>query len=173
MTDDGQVLYARRGDDWVLRVQGALRYTNANAVDRFIDDLFTRRRPSSVCVDLNDTTAIDSTGIGLLAKIARGLARDHHSRPILFSRNPEINELLASVCLDDVCRIVPATPTPAATEPIPATNPSDQELARTIVDAHRLLSDLSERNRAQFQDVLEAFEREAGPLQPGETVQAS
>lgn len=168
MTDDGQVLYARRGDDWVLRVQGALRYTNANAVDRFIDDLFARLRPSSVCVDLNDTTAIDSTGIGLLAKIARGLARDHSSRPILFSRNPEINELLASVCLDDVCRIVPATPAPTATEPIPASDPSEEEMARTIVDAHRLLSELSERNRTQFQSVLEAFERDAGAAQPGE-----
>jgi anti-anti-sigma factor len=172
MMDDGQVLYARRGDDWVLRVQGALRYTNANAVDRFIDDLFARR-PSSVCVDLNDTTAIDSTGIGLLAKIARGLARGHSSRPILFSRNPEINELLASVCLDDVCRIVPATPAPAATEPIPASDPSEEELARTIVEAHRLLSELSERNRTQFQSVLEAFEQDASPAQAGKVADAS
>lgn len=162
MTDDGEVLYARRGDDWVLRVQGALRYTNANAVDRFIDELFAHRLPASICVDLNDTTAIDSTGIGLLAKIARGLARGHNSPPVLFSGNPEINELLTSVCLDDVCRIVPEAPEAAATQPIPPTTPSEQDVARTIVAAHRLLCDLSERNRMQFQSVVDAFDQDAG-----------
>jgi anti-anti-sigma factor len=158
---DGLVLYARRGDDWVLRVQGALRYTNANAVDRFIDELFSHRQPASVCVDLNDTTAIDSTGIGLLAKIANGLARARHGQPIVFSGNAEINELLTSVCLDDVCRIVPGAPAAGPGEPIPATTPSEQEVARTIVDAHRLLCELGDGNRAQFQSVVEAFEREA------------
>ena len=162
--DDGQVLYAHRGDDWVLRVQGPLRYTNANAVDRFLDDLFAEQHPASVCVDLNDATAIDSTGIGLLAKIANGMERAGHGRPIVFSENPEINELLTSVCLDDVCRIVPGLPpTGEPAEPIPATTPSESELARTITDAHRLLCSLSESNRAQFQSVVEAFEREAGP----------
>lgn len=168
MLDDGQVLYAHRGDNWVLRVQGPLRYTNANAVDRFLDDLFAERHPASVCVDLNAATAIDSTGIGLLAKIANGLERAGQSQPILFSDNPEINELLTSVCLDDVCRIVPGVPTAEAGgeergRPIPATNPSESELARTITDAHRLLCDLSESNRSQFHSVVEAFEREAGP----------
>lgn len=156
--DSGEVFYAHQGDDWVLRVQGALRYTNANAVDRFLDELFAERHPAMVCVDLNAATAIDSTGIGLLAKIANGMERSGHGQPVLFSQNPDINELLTSVCLDDVCRIVAGAPEadPQA-EPIPATDPSEGELARTILDAHRLLCELSESNRAQFQSVVDAF----------------
>jgi anti-anti-sigma factor len=165
--DDGEVLYAHHGDDWVLRVQGSLRYTNANAMDRFVDKLFAEGHPARVCVDLNATTAIDSTGIGLLAKIANGMERTGHGQPVLFCGNPEINELLTSVCLDDVCRIVADAP-PAGWEadepgePIPATDPSESELTRTIVDAHRLLSDLSESNRAQFQSVVDAFSQDSG-----------
>jgi anti-anti-sigma factor len=174
MLDDGKVLYAHRGDDWVLRVQGPLRYTNASAFNHFLDELFDQRHPASVCVDLNATTAIDSTGIGLLAKIANSLERAGQGQPIVFSDNPDINELLTSVCLDDVCRIVPGQASLGAGaeypgEPIPPANPSERELARTITDAHRLLCDLSESNRAQFQSVVEAFEREAGvtPTRPG------
>ncbi|MBL8445916.1 MAG: STAS domain-containing protein [Zoogloeaceae bacterium] len=163
MIDDGQILYARHGDDWVLRVEGPLRYTNANSMDRFIDRLFKGEPPSSVCVDLNDATAIDSTGIGLLAKIARGLARAEGSRPIVFSVNPEINEMLTSVCLDDVCCIVPAAAEgPVAADPIPVAQVEEKALARTIAEAHRLLCELSEDNRAQFQQVVAAFDREAG-----------
>lgn len=161
--DSGEVLYAHQGDDWVLRILGPLRYTNANAMDRFLDDLFSERHPNTVCVDLNATTAIDSTGIGLLAKIANGMERSGHGQPVLFCTNPEINELLTSVCLDDICRIVAEAPPAeieAGAEPIPATNPSEDDLARTITEAHRLLVALSESNRAQFQNVVDAFARE-------------
>lgn len=163
--DDGEVFYAHHGDDWVLRVQGSLRYTNASAMNRFLDELFAKCHPASVCVDLNSATAIDSTGIGLLAKIANGMEQSGHGRPILFSGNPEINELLTSVCLDDVCNIV-AGPPPAEAEegeaPIPEAAPSESEMARTIVDAHRLLCELSESNRSQFQNVLDAFSHDPG-----------
>lgn len=163
--DDGEVLYAHHGDDWVLRIQGPLRYTNANAMDRFVDHLFAEEHPATVCVDLNATTAIDSTGIGLLAKIANGMERAGQARPVLFCTNSEISELLTSVCLDDVCRIVAASAPEGAEEgarPIPADSPTERELARTISDAHRLLCELSEGNRAQFQSVVDAFAREAG-----------
>lgn len=162
MVEEGQVFYAHRGDDWVLRVLGPLRYTNANAVDRFLDSLFRDESPATVCIDLNATTAIDSTGIGLLAKVANRLEGTGRSQPILFSANPDINALLSSVCLDDVCSIVDALPVTLPMEPIPAARPTEAELAGTIAEAHRLLCELSADNRAQFRSVVEAFEREAG-----------
>ena len=161
--DDGEVLYAHHGDDWMLRIQGPLRYTGANAMDRFVDWLFTQCHPATVSVDLNATTAIDSTGIGLLAKIANELERAGQGQPVLFSQNPDINELLTSVCLDDVCRIVEGPPpagAEAGAQPIPAATPTEGELARTITEAHRLLCELAEGNRTQFQGVVDAFSRD-------------
>lgn len=160
MAEDGNVLYARRGNTWVLRFQGEIRYTMAHAVDVFIDELFARHNSARICVDLNATTAIDSTGIGLLAKIANGLRRTGREMPIVFSSNPEIVETLENVCLDEVCTIVAGAPEAVAENEIPATTPSERELARTIVSAHCLLCDLCEQNRASFQSVVDAFERE-------------
>ncbi len=162
MHEDGQVSYARREGSWVLRFQGAIRYTTAHAVDRFLDDLFARNSPESISIDLQDATSIDSTGIGLLAKVANGLSQTGKAKPVLFSSNPEINEILTNLCLDDVCAIVPETPQDIAAEAIPATTPSEHELARTIAEAHRLLCELNDENRANFQSVVEAFANDPG-----------
>lgn len=162
MDKDGRVSYARREDSWVLRFQGAIRYTNAHAVDRFLDELFERHSPESISIDLNDATSIDSTGVGLIAKVADGLGQRGKAAPVLFSSNPEINELLVSLCLDDVCTIVPESPQDTAAQAIPATAPSERELARTIAEAHRLLCELSEDNRASFQSVVDAFASDPG-----------
>lgn len=163
MSEDGSVFYARQGDTWVLRFQGDIRYTMAHAVDVFIDDLLKRGNPVRICADLNATTSIDSTGIGLLAKLSNGMRAAGRDLPIVFSANPEVVETLRNVCLDEVCTIVAGAPEAVAENEIPATTPDERELARTIVSAHCMLCDLCDKNRAAFGGVIEAFERELGP----------
>lgn len=160
MTEDGRVLFARQGDTWVLRFVGDIRYTMAHSVDHFLDHLFSSEDPRSICADLNATTSIDSTGIGLLAKIANGMSRAGREMPIVFSANPDIVDTLRNVCMDEVCTIVAGSPESVAENEIPATNPDQQELARTIVAAHCLLCDLCDKNREMFRPVLEAFARQ-------------
>ncbi len=162
MPDDGRVCYARRGETWVLRFEGAIRYTGAHAVESFLDALFNREKPQAILVDLNAVTSIDSTGIGLLARIANGLNLAGKDKPVFFSTNAEITELLTSMCLDAVATITTGTPDAAANETIPATLPDARELARTIRDAHRLLCELSEENRTNFRDVVAALTQEIG-----------
>lgn len=162
MSEEGRVLFARQGNSWVLRFVGDIRYTMAHSVDRFLDQLFERENPTFICADLNATTSIDSTGIGLLAKMANGMSRAGREMPILFSSNPDIVETLRNVCMDEVCTIVHGTPEAIAENEIPATSPDERELARTIVAAHCLLCDLCEQNREKFRPVLDAFAREMG-----------
>lgn len=162
MAKDSHVLYARQGNAWALRFEGAIRYTIAHAVNRFLDELFAHEHPASVCVDLNEATSIDSTGIGLLAKVANGLRDAGRGKPVVFSCNGEINEILASVCMDDACVIVDGAPSMPATEMVPATTPSERDIALTVLEAHRLLCDLCENNRAMFQNVVDALEHEVG-----------
>ena len=160
MGEDGRVLTARQANCWVLRFEGAIRYASAPAVDAFLDTLFAQEPPDSICIDLNQATSIDSTGIGLLAKIANGLKHAGKPRPVVFCENPEITELLCSLCLDDVCTIRPGSPATLARDVIPADTFSERALAQTVLEAHRLLSELSESNRASFRSVVDAFARD-------------
>ncbi len=159
MAEAGRILYARDDDHWVFRFEGEIRYTMAHALDAFVEQVFARSQPASMTADLRDTDSIDSTGIGLLAKLARVAGELSAPRPTLFCGNREIGEVLDSVCMDRVYTIVDAGGPDSRFEPLPATTPSESELAGTITHAHQLLSDISERNRAQFEGVLEAFAR--------------
>ena len=159
-----RVTYARQGDVWILRFEGPIRYLLAPSVDRFIDRLFAGPAPYAVCLDLRGATAIDSTGIVLLAKVANGMHEAGRTRPVVVSTNPEISELLVNLCLDEVCILAasaPDAPDAAVGESIPYTTPGERELARTVLEAHRLLSAISEENREAFRSVIEAFAHEA------------
>lgn len=159
---DGNIYHAERDGTVVIRFLGDIRYTLAPALDRFLDAQFARADLKTVIVDLSDAESIDSTGLGLLARIANFLYRRDGSRPLLFSSQPDINAVLSSICLDTAFIHCDQRPDLAAASTLPAGDPSEREVAQTVLDAHRLLCEMNDANRAQFQDVVEAFERELG-----------
>lgn len=157
---EGRVSYAKAPDRLALRFEGDIRYTLAYSLDHFLEREFAGDGPKGVCVDLNGATSIDSTGIGLLAKIAKLLSRKSGEKPVFFSTNEEINELLSAVCLDSYCLIVPGSAKTSAQEILPESFPEQEALAATILEAHKLLCELSGENRDRFQSVVDALERE-------------
>ena len=165
MPEPGRVLYAVHDGHWVFRFEGSFRYTMAHPLDAFLEEVFAKATPASVVADLRDTVAIDSTGIGLLAKIARIAQRLDAPRPTLFCADEEVTEVLESVCMDKVFTIVSGELHASALHPLPARMASEAEVARMIEESHKLLSDLSENNRARFEGVVEAFARLRGEAQ--------
>lgn len=159
MNGDGSVRYALQGGSCVLRFEGAIRYTLGHALESFLDRLFAQGGFEDVVVDLGDAESIDSTGLGLLAKIAGQLRRRNGRKPLVFSPREDINALLASICLDERVVLCERPPV-AASEAVPATDPSSAELARTVLNAHKLLCAMNESNRAMFQSVVDAFEQD-------------
>lgn len=160
----GKVYHARHDGTCILRFQGAIDYTLGTALDHFLDELFASGDFRDILVDLHQTDSIDSTGLGLLAKVANGMRRRDGAKPLLFSSRPDINEILHSICLDDVF-VFCALPPEADAEPgtlLPAGDPSENELARTVLTAHRLLCEINDNNRALFQNVVDAIEKDLG-----------
>lgn len=157
---DGNIYYAERDGTCVLRFEGVIRYTLANALDRFLDDLFAKGEFTNIIVDLNDAESIDSTGLGLLARIANFVRRREGGRPLLFSSQPDINAVLSSICLDTVFVLCDRIPDVDRGTALAVATPSETELAQTILNAHQLLCGMNDANRAQFQKVVDTFTRE-------------
>lgn len=158
-TDAGDVLYAVRDGHWVFRFEGAIRYTMIYPLDEFLEQTLSASEARGVIADLRDTASIDSTGVGLLAKLAR-IARAHGiARPLLYCASAEVREALESVCLDRVFAFVEGEPRSPALRPLPSAEASEAALGDTIEEAHRMLCELSEHNRTRFASVLESFER--------------
>lgn len=156
----GSVSYAKRAGTYVLRFEGAIRYTLGHALDTFLDRLFAQADFDTIIVDLIAAESIDSTGLGLLAKIANFVRSRNGSKPLLFSSNPDINEVLKAICMDQVFVLCDRAPQFGPGDALPDTDPSKADLARTVLGAHRLLCEMNENNRALFQNVVDALEKD-------------
>lgn len=164
------ISYALHDGLFFLRLQGELRYTQCNALDLLIEQVFAEHDVHATAVngaviDLTGASFMDSTMIGLLASIARALQARGLPRATVFSTHPEINQLLSCLCLDQVFTVVTQS-TSNALDPqlLPvidtATENPDGDEAQTgaiILKAHEALIGVNEANRPTFQPIVDLF----------------
>jgi anti-anti-sigma factor len=156
------VTHAERDGVHVLRYFGRVNYMSAPAIQRFLDHLLEEGKVSGLVFDLTAADALDSTNLGLLARVNER-ARDAGSpEAMILSKNEDITDVLLSMGFDQSFAIVtdsqaPLTGPPAPIEPETC---SEQELRRTMLDAHRALVRLSDAGRLEFQDVVACLESE-------------
>ncbi len=159
----GKVLYGSHGGVQVLRFLGRVTYQIGPALRRFVDKLFLGPTPTGFVIDLTETQSIDSTNLGLLAHIANRMREKGGPRVTIVSGVEDINDILLSMGFDEVFDIVAEIKGPCGTDqPIVATETDGATLRQTILEAHRCLMALNERNRDQFADVVKLLEAQDG-----------
>ncbi len=157
---DGKVLHATQNQVHVLRFVGDIRYTLSPSIDRFLKELFSGPPPSGFVIDLTETDSIDSTNLGLLARIAKAMKRLNGSRVTIVSNRPDINSILSSMAFDEVFEIVSQTAMKTEGENELTCQRADKEsLSRTMIETHRALMELSEENKKMFCDVVAELEK--------------
>ena len=158
---NGEYLYSCHNDVYVIKLVGSLSYAESGDFACFIDKLFGNTPLPDIVIDLSETGSLDSTNLGLLARIARTTLETAQRKTVMISPRPDINRVLQSMGFDGVFDIVHASDIPPG-EPntIPHIEVSEHELARTVLESHRTLMDLNESNRAVFKNVVQFLERE-------------
>ncbi len=157
----GSYLYAWLNNIYIIKLVGSLTYSTSGDLDAFINRIFSEGDFSNILIDLSETDSLDSTNLGLLAKIGRYTLDTFQRKTSMISPKEEINRVLKSMGFDSVFTVI--------TEPehfsgglsaIPHTPRNERETAQTILDAHRTLMDLNEANRAVFKNVVKFLEKE-------------
>ncbi|MCX7867773.1 STAS domain-containing protein [Limisphaera sp. VF-2] len=142
-----------------LRITGHANFTVAPDFKRLLHELHDKgyRR---FLVDLSQCVLLDSTFLGLLCGL--GVKLHQSGSPEagvdLLNPPPRIVQLLENLGVCQLLRIVhtpPAGPAPASASESPlGQTPADRaELARTSLEAHQVLMQLSPANEARFKDV--------------------
>jgi anti-anti-sigma factor len=157
-----QVLYASRDGVHCLRFVGDIRYALAPSVNRFVDDLFRTEVPQDFVIDLTQTRIIDSTSLGVIARIANHMHEHGAPRVTIVSTRHDVTEILLTMGFDEVFDIVTEPPAVPAVKALPVEEADRDSLARTVVEAHRILMSLNECNRELFRDLVAVLERENG-----------
>lgn len=156
---DGSAFYTKQGTTYIVKLVGDIRYTMGCALGDFLDELFARADFNDIVVDLTETQSIDSTSLGLLAKIAnfsRGRGRDRDRKTTLLSTNPDVNQVLETMGFGEIFDIRDSGETISETlRQLAITEPRKDDLTRIVFEAHQTLSDLNPYNQETFKGVVE------------------
>lgn len=157
--EQGQILVANRDGAQVIKLVGDVRLTLCVSFDKFIESMFNGETPCSVLFDLTQAEAIDSTTLGLMAKIAI-LSRERCDVvPVVFSTNSGINRLLDTMGFDDIFEIVQEEHVDDRPCKHLSVDDIDENSAKErVLEAHQILMELNTANRETFRDLVNTLE---------------
>lgn len=156
-----KILQAEKQGIYVLKFIGEIRLNLCSTLDNLVDSITLDPQFKTVVIDLTETEIIDSTTLGLLAKIAMAAHKQSHVLPTLISTSPDITRIITSMGFDKIFIIVrePASCIEELEE-IPVLRASEQDVRNKVLDAHKVLMGLNKQNREEFKNLVRALECE-------------
>ena len=157
-SDTGEILLAKGPERWSFKFVGDVRLSLCTTLDQLIGDVFSEGYPGMLEIDLTQAINIDSTCLGLLAKLAMQYEVETQSQPQLCCPHTHLIDLLESLGLENLFKLVEETQTLDA-EPVPL-RPCDAVSAQPLVlEAHERLAQLNTDNQAQFQGLIDSLKQ--------------
>jgi anti-anti-sigma regulatory factor len=159
---EGSIYFAEKDGRWFFKLVGDVRYTISAGLAGLLDRLSHRDPPRDLVVDLSEASTIDSTNMGLLARLANYMITRSRRKPIIVCPDSDVDLELCSVGFDNVY-IFLRTPCPLpALDLVGQVATSKHQTAEMVLEAHRALAEMNETNREAFRDVIEVLEKELG-----------
>lgn len=160
---DGEARVARQGGHWFLKLGGDLRHPLGPALNALLDRAFAEPDYSGFLIDVSEAENIDSTCLGILARIGIRARQTGGARPAVLGARTDLREVLEAVCFDQIFHFADADgAAPQGLEPVTQLAAEEAPLLALVLEAHRRLCDLDSRNQEAFRDLLEVLERDAG-----------
>lgn len=158
---NGRVLMANRQGQYVIKLTGDVRMTLCTTIDTCLNSMVQDPNFEAVTVDVTEAEGIDSTSLGLLAKISRMSSPKMGHVPLLVSSHPDITRIVDSMGFRHrVYDIVTQSDMVEASYLEEASvAPIDESIARErVLEAHKILMSLNENNRQAFKELVECIE---------------
>ena len=162
MTDvsEGRILAASHNGAYVIRLEGDVRLNLCTTIDEYFETIYEDPEFASVWVDLCEAEGIDSTSLGLLAKLALTVKDRFGFKPAIYSCDPGINRLIKSMGFQHLFDLhEEACGSPEQVYTVPVVSGDEERVREKVIEAHRVLMGISAENRARFKDLVSALER--------------
>lgn len=157
---EGHVLAAQEQGAYVLRLVGDVRLTLCASIEDYVEAMLNNPAFTSVWVDLCDVEGIDSTTLGQLAKLALAVKQRYGFRPAMYSCDSGINRLLESMGLNNLYEMhEQACCAGSPSNEIPMVPGTEESVREQVLEAHRVLMDMSDANRERFSELVSTLER--------------
>jgi anti-anti-sigma regulatory factor len=160
----GKILAADYKHMAMLKFVGDVRVLMSSTLDAYCSGLYRRPILDAMLIDMTETRGIDSTALGLLAKMAIQLRNRFNVIPTIVSTNPDVTRTLKSMSFDLIFKIVDRPPAkvqpPDSYNELQQKKESEDTVREKVIDAHLTLMTLSEENRLEFQDLVQALKNQ-------------
>lgn len=157
----GKILAADYKHMALLKFVGEVRVVMSSTLDNYCNSLYRRGILDAMVVDMSETRSIDSTALGMLAKMAIQLRNRFNVMPTIVSPNPDITRILRSMSFDIICNIVSSMPRQQTQySELKMQMESEATVRDKVIDAHLTLMAMSEENRLEFQDLVSALKQQ-------------
>lgn len=176
--NSGKILVADVDNVPILKFVGDVRVLMSGTLENYFSSLYSKAILDRMIIDMTETEGIDSTALGLIAKMAIQLRNRFNVSPTIVSTNPDITRVLRSMSFDLICNIVEETgarkngafnkvdnDTEGNTlkasakefDELKQLNDSEEAVRQKVIEAHQTLMTLSDENRVEFQDLVSAL----------------
>ena len=155
----GQILVADHEGVYIIKMIGDVRLTLCISFDQFIDSMLAAPNFSSVLFDMSEAEAIDSTTLGLMAKISLLAQEKCNVTPVILATNASIKRILQTMGFADIFTIVDKLEVDMAPEkPLTAIECDEKEVKEKVIEAHKILMGLNEKNHETFHNLVTMLE---------------
>jgi anti-anti-sigma factor len=160
---NGRVLVGLKGEEVFLEVHGR----GTHLVSQPLRECLTQMMDKGVRnfrMNLGDCSYFDSTFLGVLAGACLKLQNMGASHFVISSITPRNLSLMETLGIAGFFEFIESSGEEARPEQLyPLTGGIEGESqTRTVLEAHRTLACLDEKNAARFKDVIECLEQELG-----------
>ena len=123
----GSYEVAHHEGTYFLKLSGYLTYTQCGPLSSFLDEICDKDNYQNVLVDLRDAQLIDSTNIGLLARLALDVKKKFGQPLTMISTAPAVTQALRTTGLHHLAILLDT----------PDSNPPPQEQIQALPDAQK------------------------------------
>ena len=156
-----KILFADQDGVQVLNFVGDVRVCLGPTISTYLASIDKRRGVRAIVIDLRETTGIDSTSLGLLAKISLRSQDQFNTLPTIISTNEDITRILLSMGFDQIFVIdQEAQYSCDQFGELPPKIVPDAVLRDQVLEAHKTLMGLNQNILIAFQDLVAALEQE-------------
>lgn len=156
---EGSIFSALVEGSFVLKFIGDVRLTLCSSLDTYLDSSLNNPEIKDILIDLTQVEGIDSTTLGLIAKLSVKAKQLNLPKPALVSTNKDITRILLTMGFDHVFVLMDQLPSSSQElKQLPLVQESVEEMQQRIISAHKVLMGLNESNREAFKDLVSTLE---------------
>ena len=155
----GKILVSDEQGNYLLKFSGDVRVTLCGSLNRHMETIFGSEYVKQVVVDMLEAECVDSTTLGLMAKLGLYCRKVYDINVQVFCQNPSILRTLDCMGFDEIFDIVQEVPDiDVELHDIGSVDTEIDEVQRQVLEAHKLLMQLNPDNNKEFTDLIRALE---------------